>query len=466
MKHFSAAKRVCAVITAMGFLALFFMCPLPAAAESESNAPVTDISDAAGFAAIASAPDGNYRLTADIDLGGSDWQPIPFRGKLDGNGHTLYNLHVTGVADDKLVTRDGNLKEYDTEFAGLFSTLENAEVDNLNIKGAFVDISMRSHCFAAILAGYCNNSTVKGCSVEGRVHMINCGINAGVAGIAGYGNGVFEECNAEVELVFEDRFTVGKCEQFLGGIMSCGIGSFMKCRVQIEGFVSCHGYAHNGGIIGMFYHCGMTYGNKEISNCYTKGQISFFEDNKDRRAYCMPIAGELLTPLKKFTHNYYSFKRNETKDYSKVLLPEKCEHPDYEETVTQPDCTTLGYTEHKCRGCDYSWIDSYTLPRHDPGEWVLVSDSDYEREGLKKQYCKKCGAQINEKTIPVKVQEEKPAPKKPVNKTVWAVAASAGILLIVETAAIVHSAKKKNPASDDEADDEDSEEKTEDTDDQ
>ena len=447
MKYFSVTKRLFSVITVMGLLALFFACPLPAAAESESDEPYTEISDAAGLALIASAPDGHYRLTADIDMG-SNWQPIPFSGTLDGNGHTLYNLHVTDVGKEKRVTRDGNLKEYDTEFAGLFSVMENAEVQNLTIKGAFVDISDRSHCFAAILAGYCDNCTVKGCNVEGRVHMKSKGVNVGVAGIAGYGVGSFEACEAEVELVFEDQYTDGKCEQFLGGVMACGIGNFYKCNVRIDGYASCHGYTHNGGIIGMFYHCGMEYTKKEITYCYTDGQISFFEDNDDRRAYCMPIGGELLSKTKKFTHNDYSFKRNETKDYSKVLSPEKCEQPDYEEKVTPPDCTGWGNTVHQCRGCEYTWTDSYTPPQHEGGEWEIVSDSDFEREGLKRQYCKKCGALSGEKTIPVKTKEVASQTTTD-NRVFWAVAAGAGILLIVETAVILHTCKKKKNADGD-----------------
>ena len=445
MKHVLSAKRFLSGITAAGLLALFCLCPLSAAADNESESPYTEISDAAGLAAITSAPEGNYRLTKDIDLG-SDWKPIPFRGKLDGNGHILYNLHVTDVGQDKRVTRDGNMKEYDTEFAGLFSVLENAEVSNLTLKGAFVDIAERSHCFAAILAGYCDNSVVNGCSVEGRVHMKNSGVNAGVAGIVGYGNGFFEECNAEVELIFDDRYREGKCEQFLGGILSCGIGKIKKCNVQINGYVSCHGYAHNGGIVGMYHHCGMDYTVREISYCVSKGQISFFEDNDDRRAYCSSIGGELLTPPKKLFRNRVSFKRNEVWDYSKILSPEECEQPDYEETVTPPDCTDWGYTAHKCRGCDYSWTDTYTPPQHDNGEWTIVSDSDYEREGLKRQYCNRCGKLTGEETIPVKKNNktEISLQKKSNSKTIWAIAASAGILLIVETGAMVYSSRKKS----------------------
>lgn len=461
MIKFSYAKRVISGITSVGMLALFFLCSMPVAAENQTDA-YTEISDAAGLMAVANAPEGNYRLTADIDLGESEWQPIPFSGKLDGAGHTLYNLHVTATGKDKRVTRDGNLKEYDTEFAGLFSVMENAEVKDLSLKGAFVDISGKGSCFAAILSGYSDGSTVSGCSVEGRVHMINNGVNAGVAGVAGYGTGVFEECKADVELVFEDRYTEGKCEQFLGGIMSCGIGDFKSCDVNINAYDSCHGYVHNGGIVGMFYRCGMKYSKRSITSCYVEGQISFFEDNKDRRAYCKPFGGEFLTAPKINSNNKHKLTINETKDYSKVLSPEACEKPDYETTVTPPDCTNWGYTKHTCRTCDYSWIDSYTPPQHDADKWVTVSESDYEHEGLKKQYCKKCGNLISEKTIPLKSADKEKDKKSTDNSnvTVWAIAASSGILLILEIAAIIYS-HKRNKAAESEGTDS---EKTDDND--
>ena len=55
MKHVLSAKRFLSGITAAGLLALFCLCPLSAAADNESESPYTEISDAAGLAAIASA---------------------------------------------------------------------------------------------------------------------------------------------------------------------------------------------------------------------------------------------------------------------------------------------------------------------------------------------------------------------------------------------------------------------------
>ena len=75
-------------------LVLLFLLPAGGAALAESAAQEPEdwieISDLDGLLAVADDPDGNYLLTADIDMAGIDWKPIPFRGFFDGAGHTLY----------------------------------------------------------------------------------------------------------------------------------------------------------------------------------------------------------------------------------------------------------------------------------------------------------------------------------------------------------------------------------------
>ena len=442
--HSPAGKIISGIMT-FGIMMMFLCFPQRISAEGASAA-LTEISDAAGLSGIANDPGGHYKLICDIDLSGADWQPVAFSGKLDGGGHTVYNMRVTGVGHHTRISRDGNRKEYDTSFAGLFSVLENAEVTNLNIKGALVDITENKHCFAALLAGYSDNSTISGCFAEGRVHLVNGGVNAGVGGLVGYGTGIaVDACEADVELVFEDRYEEGRCEQFMGGILSCGIGSLTDCKVRIDGYDSCHGYVHNGGIVGMFYRCGTEYYNGGMTGNYVEGQISFFEDNPDRRAYCKPFAGELLTRSVKVRHNTHQFRSNETRDFSVVLSPEKCGQPDYEDIITPPACESWGYTTHRCRGCGYSWADTYTPPRHEPGEWVIVSDSDEARQGLKRQYCTKCGVLLDEQAIEVK--EKQPSAEKNSGSLLLPVSVAAAAALVLPAAiAMLLIARRKKAA--------------------
>ncbi|MCR5663446.1 MAG: Ig-like domain-containing protein [Oscillospiraceae bacterium] len=394
-------------------LALLLLLPLfaPAALAAEDAAEdgFTEIRDAEGLRAIADAPEGDYRLAADLDLSGIDWKPIAFSGRLDGAGHTLYNLRVTGVGDERRVTKDGNLKEYDTVFAGLFSTLENAEVYDLTLTAPFLEIEGREHCFVGILAGYADRSSITRVTVVGgRASLVNFAVMTGVSGLVGYGCGEISECSVECELFFEDRNFDFKCEEFLAGILGCGIANIQHCTVSIQGYDSCHGYVHNGGLVGMFYHCDIDYKAENVFSNRTEGHITFFEDNRDRRAYCAPWIGESLTKPRNYAYNTNDFQRIEVKDFTRVLRPEKCEEPSYAETVTPPDCENWGYTDHVCETCGYAWRDSYTPPQHEPGEWEILREPDGENDGLRRRTCVLCGALTDEEIIP---HEPEPTPE-------------------------------------------------------
>ena len=381
-------------------LVLLFLLPAGASALAEGAGDPIEISDPDGLLAIAERPDGNYILTADIDMAGLSWKPIPFSGKLDGAGHTLYNLQVTDAGDDMRVTRDGNLKAYDTFFAGLFSVMENATVVDLNIVGAYIEIDAQSHCFVGILAGYMYRCSIQGCSVQGRARLNNYAVMSGIGGIVGYGAGDFGFCTADVELIFEDRNLEERCEQFMGGILACGLVNIEDCTVYIDGYDSCHGYVHDGGLVGMYYYCGMDVHSQSVRRNRIYGQISFFEDNPNRRAYCEPTLGEEMSVPGNYYSNEREFERNETKDYSKVLLPEQCDEPEIHFTLTSPTCDSWGYVYHECAGCGYHWIDSYFPPQHSPGEWEIVQSATAEHEGLRERHCTVCGELTDSESFP------------------------------------------------------------------
>ncbi|MBR1659647.1 MAG: Ig-like domain-containing protein [Oscillospiraceae bacterium] len=376
-------------------------------AEAEPAGAVVELADTESFLhAIASQPGGSFRLTADLDLGALDWTPLPFSGSLDGGGHTLYNLRVTRAGKELRTTGDGNLKPYDTSFAGLFSVLEGATVQNLNLAGANVSVDAQNHCFAGLLAGGMFDSSVRGCVLEGRVRLNNYAVNAGVGGVAGYGSGTVADCDVTAELVFEDRNFDARCEEFLGGVLACGIGELTGNRVWIDGWDSCHGYVHNGGLVGMYYHCGMEAPAGAVSNNFIRGQITFFEDNWDRRAYCSAVIGETLSYPAAQLDNESEFTSNEVWEYDRVLLPEQCETPEYAETVTPPGCGDWGCTEHRCAVCGYGWTDDYTPPRHTPGDW----EKDGEDEVLR---CALCGAELDRREAlePEPEPEASPVPE-------------------------------------------------------
>lgn len=238
--------------------------------------------------------DGSYVLMADIDMsvfGADGWKPWNFNGTFDGNGHTLYNMDISTVTDVTEKAYDGNLKEYDTYYAGLFGITKNAVIKDLNIKGAYVNISenedgnRNKSILAAILAGYMDNTTITGCKVEGYVSLKSTAAMWGTAGIAGFGNGNISGCEADVTLVCTDadKNSADRDEQFMGGIYADGYINVSDCIVNIDGYISEHGYVHSGGITGLYILYPVTGSYvADIAGNTINGKITFFEDNTDR----------------------------------------------------------------------------------------------------------------------------------------------------------------------------------------
>ena len=390
-------KKVLSLIIALLIL-------VPAAANA---APATTaISDADGLLAIRNDPSGSYTLEADIDMAGTDWKPLPFSGKLNGKGHTIYNLTVTSCGDEVRTTKDGNLKPYDTVFAGLFSVLEGAEVKDLKLKGERVSLEEERHCYAGGITGYIDGAVISGCTVEARISLINHAVMTGIGGIAGFGCGKISGCVTDTELFFEDRHLSSRCEQFMGGVLACGAADIDGNDITVRGYDSCRGYVHDGGLVGMYYACGMETDANSVCDNIINGFISFFEDNPDRRAYCGPAFGEYLQMPYYFHGNTDNFERRESWEYDTVLFPEKCTEPDYQEDIMPPDCKSWGFTTRTCKGCGYTIVENYTPPRHSPGEWETVRKADYKKAGQERQRCTACGKVLQEREIPKLIASE------------------------------------------------------------
>ena len=375
---------------------LGMLCLPAAAAEPVGIATPEDLK------AIGDNPRGTYRLEADIDLVGMDWVPIPFSGVLDGSGHTLYNLQIRETGAERAVSVDGNRKPYDTTYAGLFSVVEGAQIRDLTILGADVEIETDEHCFAAILAGYMKDTTLENCWIEGRVHLYTTNKMVGVGGLAGFGRGEITGCHADVELVFADRSEGIRCEQFLGGMLACGNAALLNNTVDIRGYDACYGYVHNGGLVGMHYCYDEAPPTPIVGNTVT-GKISFFEKNPQRRAYCDAFGGELLSQPAQFADNQSDFLAEELRDAVGELGPELCENPIYIQEPVSPDCTHWGYTNHTCGTCGYTYRTDYAPPAHTPGEWETLQEPTYEAPGKARKSCTACGAVLEEKELPARI---------------------------------------------------------------
>lgn len=305
-------------------LLLLLACAIGTAAEGEEE--LIHITDAEGLLQMAEDPHGSYVLDEDIDLAGIDWQPLHFYGTLDGNGHSIRNLHVTSFAPETAVTIDGNGIAYDTQVMAFFSVADHATIRSLRFEDACIRGEADDHAFIAIVAAVSDHAAFEELTITGSAGLY-CGAKmAGVGGFVGFGSGSITHSEADITLVYVDTNKELKCEQFMGGAVAAG---FMECKylkVNINGYASVYGYAHCGGLIGMFRRHEKNIKENtvlRVTNNTSTGRITFFECNKDRRAYCKAIIGEKLNRYVKMNHNSEKgFHRTEIKKYDQILLPE------------------------------------------------------------------------------------------------------------------------------------------------
>lgn len=399
-------KRLAALLTA-----LLWACSLGGARAAE-EAAVTEIHTYEDLLLLAEAPSGSYRLMANIDMAGQSWTPVDFSGELDGNGYALLNLRVETVGAGTATTYDGNYKTYDTCFAGLFGTLTNARVFNLELCNVRLAVTTDSPCFIGSIAGYSDHSLIQGCRVTGTLELTAHDRMFGVGGIVGYGSGSIEGTEARVTLICTDTDAETRDEQFMGGAYAAGHMDLKGCTVDIDGYDSDHGYVHNGGLVGMyiFYPRGLDYQGTVTDNSVT-GQITFFEDNTNRRAYCNGFIGEIMNWNFINGGNRDRFTRNEVFDYTVDLKPHMCDGEDFTETVTAPGCDTFGYTTFQCRTCGYTDTDRYTLFRHTVTAWKTVKAPTVDAPGTEEGACDLCGTVLTRETE--KLPPEPQAPETP-----------------------------------------------------
>ncbi len=349
--------KIAMAVMALGLAGL----PSVAYAEEEES-QVIQISTPQELQNMKDMPEKSYELICDIDMAGVAWEPFSFGGELNGNGYSILNLSVDAVGEETHITYDGNYKEYETSFAGFFTCIEDATITNLNLVNVNVDVDIEDNCFIGSIAGYSENSTISNCTVTGKLSLSVNASNFGVGGVVGYGNGYMSEITANTTMICIDTNAEERDEQFMGGLCAAGYMNMDNCDVTLDGYVSDHGYVHNGGLMGMyfFYPKGTSYYGSITGN-KIQGKITFFEDNTDRRAYCKPVVGEYLTYEFAYTGNWESFTNDERFEYNKNLMPDMCDNPEYDVVVTEAVEGAFGYSTHTCKNCGYTYTDNYTI---------------------------------------------------------------------------------------------------------
>lgn len=448
-------KKACMIILVVLLIGISF----PVKAETRGSVGIATREE---LERIAENPGGDYYLAADIDLGGEPWTPIPFSGTLDGKGHTIGNLTVETTGAETRQTYDGNTVYYETSFAGLFSTVTDANIHNLNLLNAKILIDTDLNCFTGAIAGYASASVFKDCRVMTRSKLTITSKCAGVSGMVGFAeNCVMDQCTVEAELSFIDTNQDTRCEEFLGGVYASGYSEVKNCSVFTRGYAEIYGYAHNGGIVGMYKIArGVTVrGMLAIRDSSVDAEIRFFEVVPDKRAYCEPLLGENRGFDCFLSHNTVLHFDYTYDDTAKPERPELCESPSYQKVVAQQPCTEWGYTTYTCEHCGYSYRDDYTLPQHTyeaerteptctkdgqavytciycgdqyteklpatghvPGEWTVTKEPEKGTEGQEEILCTVCGTVLDTRLIPALMEEPEPtAAAEPVIVSITAI---------------------------------------------
>ena len=288
------------------------------------------------------------------------------------------------------------------------------------------------------LAGYGENVHISGCTVTADLELRAHDRIFGLGGLIGYAKGIMENCDLDLTLVNVDTDPESLDEQFLGGVCAIGFMDIENCTVKLRGYVSDHGYVHSGGVVGMYMEYPWTHGKVgSIKGLTLDGQITFFEHNKSRRAYCGGIEGELLIGWYYTENNAVNFTRDERFEYDVELRPEMCAAPEYTEAVTAADCENFGYTTYTCNTCGYSFRDCYTLRSHEVTAWTLTKEPTVEEEGISVGHCA-CGLEFTRTepklepeptTVPDTTQAPAEAPEVTEKASIGPVILAAAVLL-------------------------------------
>lgn len=190
---------------------------LPAVRADGAEVAISSVEDLLDFASSCSLDTWSrgktVRLTADLDLTGIDFAPIPtFGGTFLGEGHKITNLHITAAGSNM----------------GLFRYLqEGAVVQDLNVTG-----SVRPSGSAVNVGGLVGSSAgaVRNCTFHGTVE----GTSA-VGGVAGLNRETGEVARTiTTGTVTGEEFTGGAAGRNLGALLQCENGASVNTATPEE----------------------------------------------------------------------------------------------------------------------------------------------------------------------------------------------------------------------------------------
>ena len=271
-----------------------------------------EISTAAELAEIGKSDDypldGNYILTADINLGGSaekPWKPIgsnkdhAFTGTFDGDGHTISGLYINngdsvyaglfgyvgaggmikGLTVEGKITISGST----SCVGGIAGFVDGTEVSEMSVltdsddsKTGIIDCTSNvtinvtyNGLSVGGIVGSCGGATISGCKNCGDVSVVGTsesGIDINIGGIVGYSGSstIIRNCCNTGAVSVQDAE-----KAYAGGVMGQSINTTLSGCYN-TGVVSAQNVveANLGGLVGQSSE------DTAVSSCYNTGDVT------------------------------------------------------------------------------------------------------------------------------------------------------------------------------------------------
>lgn len=193
---------------------------------------------------------GTFVLQDDIVIDATDFVPFgsyehPFLGTLDGNGHKI----TFKAAASKEYVGPSLASSY--VFGGLFAVTKDATIKNLTVDAEVSASSTINYAFvvAGGIAGYMVNTSVSGCTVNGKITSQSEFFNGYAGGICGIiEGGQITDCIVNATLEVKSSQNRASC----GGIVAYAMSKPVISGCKASGSVSAtatQGVAYAGGIV-------------------------------------------------------------------------------------------------------------------------------------------------------------------------------------------------------------------------
>ena len=161
LRYLTASQKASAGMSTVSSL-WDFVLGKPVDVQDANNDGILEINSAGGLLYMAENPTLSYELTADVDMGGSEWTPIEFfSGSLEGNGHTISNCVINQSVPDTYSPTEHNM--------GFFGGTDHASViHDVHLRNVTVNADENAK-FIGVLLGS-SRGTVTDCTVTGGIY--------------------------------------------------------------------------------------------------------------------------------------------------------------------------------------------------------------------------------------------------------------------------------------------------------